>query len=705
MSNINTVYAYFDTYNYENLLKTTGYSLPFATFTFIPRLETTDHIFSTQRVVWDFGDGTIMETVTAKHAYTTAGNYKVTCSLYTGDGQCYINTYHQIVDVYDFIPNSINISINNPLNFNLISSQISQPIYVTNSVSYQQLTGANDKKTITAFCSGSDDNYFTLGLDKQPYGHLQLYSSFYQYEVGLNGLTDYFEISDFQTITTPIYCKLSGNTIVYTDITDTNAFFCGITGYQNVYFKSDTPKPQVNLFFGYQPGQLLEFTNTSTVGISAAVIENTDFKTVSINSNGITSEGMTSDLFPIGTNKFGNTKIGFVAKVKDTSNYTNKQGTITYFKPYILLSGGDSISNPSYLTYGTDTPTAGSYYRGYVVVNLSAKSITTDQSNVYYAPYAFKNVAISVDLNINGGAALSATKKTSNLFNLYSRDYYNVAKKGEDIDMTQQFKDIAMQPLFLDNPVLFDVFMSSIVGNLSSPIGATLGKRTYEKIQNFVDNNSTLDYAGIQSLVSLIKMVGSNGVQFDNSNYLYPADIGRLIDLLSINFNRLKGFADSYNYDFKTYGYQDREIYGSNLGKEISTLNYIITAGIDLVAFEKYSGTFTRLNTYLPIVASLSASLINSSIGTYTLSSYNSTWGWGLVLPDSTTKANLEAYYLFYEHNPTINGAITNNVINYNDITNTLNANVSSYSNWSQPDGIISNILSNQLYTGLNLFN
>jgi len=702
MSNINTVYAYFDTYNYTGVLNTLSYTLPFATFTFIPRLETTDHIFSTHRVVWDFGDGSIMEAVTANHAYTTAGNYKVTCSLYTGDGQCYVNSYFQMVDVYDFVPNSINLQVSTPINYTLISGQLLSPIHITNSVSYQHLVDATDNKTIVAFCSGCDDNYFELGLDKQAYGHLQPYSSFYLKEVGLNGITDFFEISSFQTTTTPLYCKLSGTNIVYTDVSDTHAFFCGITGYQDVYFKSDVPKSQVNLFFGYQPGELLEFANTSTVGMSAIIVANTSYDHYSINANGITSEGQTSNLFPIGNNKFGNTKIGFVVKVKDTNNFTNKTGPLLInddLDATIVLSNGDNLGEYTTIinNFGPlSSLISGNFYKGSIYVDLSQPSITIG-SNVYYAPYAFKNVYILI-----GGSNTSV----SNTFNLYSKNYYNVAKKGEDIDMTQQFKDIAMQPLFLDNPILFDDFMGSIVGNLSSPIGDTLGKRTYEKIQNFVDNNSTLDYAGIQSLVSLIKMVGSNdNIQYDSSNYLYPADIGRLVDLLSINFNRLKGFADLYNYDFKTFGYQDSEIYGSNLGNEISTLNYTITAGVDIVAFEKYSGVFKRLNTYLPFVASLSATVINNTLRTYKLSSYNSTWGWGLVTPEGATVVDLSKYYLFYEHNPTINGTITNNTINYNDITNTLSNNISSYEDWSQPGGIISNIISNQLYTGLNLFN
>lgn len=706
MSDINIVYAYFDTYNYTGNIANTSYALPFAKFTFIPRLSGIDPIFSTKKLIWNFGDGTIVETVTATHAYAKAGTYRVTYSLFTVDGQCYLNSFYQDVNVSDFVPSTINIRVSDPNIFQVNSSQISSPIYITNSIPYQSLTGINDNKTIVAYSSGCTDNYFKLGLDKQSYGHLHPYSSFYLLETGLNQLTDYVEISAFQTITTPLFCKLSGNSIIYTDITDSDAFFCGLTGYQNIYFKSDIPKNCVNLLFGYQPGELIEFANTSTMGISANIVQNTNYSFISINSNGITSEGTTSNLFPLGTNKFGNTKIGFVAKAKDTSNYTNKLGTlvdINNITVKVLLDDNTSLTNYTTVSanFGSlSSLDSGCFFKGYLSIDLNNPSMSIG-SNTYYAPYAFKSVSISISGTFNG----SYITGQSNKFNLYSKDYYNIAKKGEDIDMTQQFKDIAMQPLFLDNPILFDDFMGSIVGNISSNIGDTLGKRPYEKIKNFVSNNTSFDYAGIQSLESLTKQTGNSNIQFNNSNYLYPANMGRLIDLLSINFNKLKGFADTSNEDFKTFGYQDSEVYGTNLGNEISTLNYIITAGSNIVAFEKYSGKFTVLDTYLPLVASLSAKLIDNNYKTYALSSYNSTWGWGLVIPNNTTIQHLNDYYIFYSYIPGANGTISNSIINYDDVTNTLSPNISSYIEWSQPDGIIANILTNQLYTGLNLFN
>ena len=702
MSDINTVYAYFDTYNYTGELATQSYALPFAEFVFIPRINTTDPIFSTKRLVWNFGDGTTTEAVTARHAYAEPGSYRVSYTLYTGDGQGYINTFYRNVDVYDFVPDGISIQYTDTYNFELSTGEIGGPIYITNSIANRHLNSISANKTIQAFCSGSNSNYFDLELSKQSYGHLYPFSSFYLYETGLNQLTNFVEISSFNTITTPIYCKLSANTIVTTDSQDVDAYFCGLTGYQDVYFKSDIPSDRLNLLFGYNAGEFVTHANTSTVGMSARVVENTSYDRLSITANGVSSEGITSELFPLGKNKFGDVKIGFVVKVKDINNFTNKRGPLIALSSIsvgIRLSNGDDIDNytTTAANFGNlETLSSGGFFKGYIIVNLNDPIITTTLNNTYYTPYAFKDVVLTVSGLFNG----NFLEGTSNSFNLYTKNYYNVTKVGEDIDMTQQFKDIAMQPLFLDNKILFDDFLGSIVGNISSNIGESLGKRTYEKIQNFVSNNSTVDYAGIQSLVSLIKQTGDDSIQFSNTNYLFPSEIGRLVDLLSINFKRLQGAANTFNKDFRTFGYQGREMYGKNIGDEVP-VNYTVIAGEDLLAFEKYSGKFTYLNTYLP----LCASNISLTGYNYNLNTYNNTWGWGLVMPAGTTYNDISNYYLFYKYIPTIDGTITNNIINYDDVTNTLSNTMSSYTEWSQPDGIISNILTNQLYTGLDLFN
>ena len=720
MSNIKTAYTYFDTYNFTGVQSTSSYALPFAELTFRPKLdESVGSQFSTKKIVWDFGDGTIQESVTGRHAYSLPGTYSVTCIIFDQAGESYNNSFYQTVDIYNFINDSIGISVDTPNTLTLTACRINTPITITGSVSYQNLTGVTDNKTIIPYCSGSDVDYFRDGISEKSYSHLYRYSSFYLLETGLNQLTEFVEISSFQVTPTPIYCKLSGASIIQTTSDDASSFFCGITGQRQVYFKSDIPYTNLNLLFGYQTGDIKAHNNTTTVGIQVAVEDNLSFDRLSINSNGITSEGITSDLFPISLNKFANTKVGFVVKVKDAFNFTNKTSSLECAEDSIQFTIVDENNTiyPSvsfFTSYNNLTGLPCGIYKGYFIADLPLTQNVTLSAQFYDA------------------ASLKTLYGTSDKFNIYPKDYYTIAKRGEGIDMTQQYKDIAIQPLFVDNKILFDDFVGSMVGNISSNIGDTLGKRVYEKIDNFVDNNSSPDYASINGLAGLVKATNTKSIEFDRTNYLFPCDFGRLIDILSINFGRLRGSADSFNQDFKSYGYQSRETYGKNIGDEID-MSYTVVAGNDILAFEKYSGKFTLLNTFSPLCASnppdVSTLVVTYGITTegdeiittestndlvieetttiygYQLSAYNETWGWGLVLPEGATINEISNYYLFYEHNPITSDLPVDGVINYNDVTNTLNYNISSYRDWSKQDGVVSNILTNQLYTGLNLFN
>ena len=699
MSNIATTFIYFDTYNYTNTLCTSSYALPFAGFSFRPILDASiKDNYSIKRIVWNFGDDTITEAVTASHTYDQPGAYKVTCAVYDSKGNSYTNIYSQIVNVYDFITTNINIQLLDTQEYILTAGRINTPLYITNSISNRFLATSSDNISIVAYCSGCNNDYFKTDIINKPYGHLDQYSSFYTLETGLNNLTEFVEVSSFKTTAVPLFCKLKDNDIIYTTQEDVNSYFCGITGTKEIYFKNDLSASQVNLMFGYESNTLESYTNTSSIGIKTKVMENNDFSELVINANGMTSEGITSDLFPINKNKFSNTKVGFVIKLKDSLNFTNK-----------------SVSN------NFDIESIDSTETDYNFINSNTiRLVLTDNNNTIYQsvsfftnynylsslPYGVYKGYFIADLPYTQNLVLSAqfydtiSSRTingiSNTFNMYTKDYYNIAKKGEDIDMTQQYKDISFQSLFLDKTVLYDDFLGSIVGNISSRIGDSLGKRTYEKIVNFVDNNATLDYSSINSLASITQMIGVNTVRFDASNYLLPTDLGRLVDLLSINFSRLRGSADSFDQDFKTYGYQDRETYGKNLGSEVGP-DYTLTLAKDLVAFEKYSGKFTKVSTFTPICA-LSSSNTR-------LSSYNASWGWGLVLPADYLQQDVFNHYLFYEHAPNLSSVLINGIINYNDVVNTVSQNVTSYSSWSQPDGVISNIITNQLYTGLDLFN
>jgi len=734
MSDINTVYSYFDTYNYTGTLAASSYALPFTPFSFRPRLNllststgtgiipVSQNTLSRKRIVWDLGDGTTVEAVTATHAYKEPGRYKVTCYLYDRDGEGYYDTFYQQVNVYNYLQDTLSLSASNTTNTFLTAGKYIRPILVTRSTSWQyyEIPYTPDEQSdnfftppiknkpvseesittkvashkfnidkpvsiITYVSGASAVNYFDSGLSTTHYGHLYPYSSTFIQNVGDSGNTEFLEVSSFTTTSTPIYIKLVGTQIVRTTSGDADSFFCGTTGSRLLYYKDDFPSLAANVLLGIDASELKPYSNTNTIGYKTTTAKNRSYAKLSITSNGLDSEGTLPNLFPIDKNKFAESRIGIVIKVKDSENFTVKDiPLIKYpddFVEFKLTNGSTQYSFDIFSDFGTlSSLDKGGFWKGYIIPHTNVLA---------------ENVYLSASVNIQG----SPVKGTSNTFNIYpSGGYYNIAKKGEDIDFKEIFKEIAIQPLFLDKTVLFNDFLGTIFGDIES-IQDSIGKVTYEKIKNFVDNNSVLDYSNIDQLLSIFKTFDLNDPKYSSNNFNTPKELKRLIDLLSINHSRLFGTQNKFKENFKSFGYLNNPLYGKNLGEEV-TISHIITAGQDLVAFEKFSGEYKYLNSYLPLCASYITLLSNNR---YYLSSYNSSWGWNLVIPQSGGDV-LSTYYLFYKYDPGIDGTIENSIINFEDSNTTLSFNNSSYEAWSQESGIISNIVAQKLYSKLNLF-
>ena len=637
---------------------------------------------SNRRIIWDYGDGTSSEAMTGRHNYLHPGRYKVTCYLYDRAGESYYNTFTQSVDVLDYVSNYITLHSPYTQEYTLIAGRIADPILVTRSTSWQYYNDDITKPiSVVTFISGSNStDYFKL--ENRHYSHLPPSHSTYLFLTGSNNETEFVEVSSFVIPGTSIYTKLSNGYIVETNEYDEDGVFSGTIGSELIYIKDDVEASQINVMFGYEPDTLKEISNTSTVGVRANVLKNNDLYKLSITSNGMDGEGFATNSFNINKNKFSNSKIGFVVKVKDSQDFTIRDLPLLNNVNIVLTDGIRNYPAVFYSNLGSlSSLTTGGFYKGYMI-----PEIPTITENLFLSANCLVN-----DVFLTG---------VSDTFSVYpSGGYYNIAKKGEDIDFKEQFKLIAFQPLFLDKKVLFEDFLGSIFGTISSS-QTSIGKTTYEKIKNFVDNNTVLDYSNLDQLVATLELLNENNTALKTPNAITPGEINRLINLLSINHSRLLGTKNQFNKNFKTYGYLDNSEYGSNLGSEVS-IYYTVTAGTDLVAFEKFSGNYSFINTYLPLCAS---SVTISAGNTYNLTEYNDTWGWGLVLPDNGYGVDMSNYYLFYEYKPSINGKITDGIINFSDQNNTLSYTNSSYQAGSSEDGIISNILSYQIYKGLNLF-
>ena len=316
MSDINTVFTYFETRNHTGNISTSSYAFPFCYFSFIPRLETsvitppltsldtsssiTDAgRLSNRRIVWDYGDGTSSEAMTGRHSYSQPGRYKVSCYLYDRSGESYYDTFVQNVDVLDYVSNYITLSAPNTSQYILTAGRITDPILISRSTSWQYYGGDEQKPiSIMSFISGSQSpDYFKL--TNKHYAHLPASHSVYLLLTGSSNETEFVEVSSFTIDGTSIYTKLSNGTIIETDQYDKDGFFSGSTGSTLIYTKDDVENPQINVFFGYEASVVKPITNTSTVGFKASVVENSDLYNLSITSNGIDGEGFTTNSFNI----------------------------------------------------------------------------------------------------------------------------------------------------------------------------------------------------------------------------------------------------------------------------------------------------------------------------------------------------------------------------------------------------------------------
>jgi len=727
------LYNFFYVRNYKGEETYDTFALPFTPLTFEPNLtDGIEDFISNKRIVWDFGDGTTTEAVTAFHAYDTPGSYRVNCYLYDRAGTSYYDTFHADVNIKDFVQDELVVT--STADISHAAGQVLNPINVKRYNSFRTLnTGLS---TIVPYTSGSgpDKDFFRGGYDKLTYGHLYPNTSFVQILTS-SGIVETVPINSVKTIDTPIYIKLSSNEIVYTDVSDTEAFFAGVSGISDVYFKSDFTG-DYNLTFGFEQGDIFEYVNTTNYGVSAVITPNVSYNSLEFSSNGIGGEGADNfTVFDINSEKFAGTKIAFVVKVKDDQNFSNR--TVPN-----LSSTQSSVSAINfYLTDGLSTYDAeftsdfgslsslsnGGFYKGYFISNTAVTL-----NNVYLS---------GAQVNYNGVFLNGA----SNTFTINPSSYYTVAKQNENIDFEDAFKEIAIQPLFTDARVLMKDFLGSIFGDLSSTQDS-IGKATYEKIQNFLDNNTVIDESNIDQLDSLLQMLDLPKL----NKYSLPPKLKRLMDLLSISKSKLFGRRNRDKTQYQSYGYRSNNFYGYNLGEKL-TPSSIIIPGETIVATELYSGKFITLNTTLPLSARITpvititdgivygtstgvlisaaseqisegvpisieqASTVNliTSGGTeiltedllassqfYNLSDYNETWGWPLL---SGGGRELTDIYSFYYHASSV-GDITDSIINFDDPNNTITYGITSYTDWSKDNGIMSNIFANSLYEGLNLF-
>ena len=241
----------------------------------------------------------------------------------------------------------------------------------------------------------------------------------------------------------------------------------------------------------------------------------------------------------------------------------------------------------------------------------------------------------------------------------------------------------------------------------------TLGKKLWEKIQNFTSNNSDIDYCDITSLINLASLADDDGIVFDRSLAQQPELVDRLMSVLSVNYNKFRGTQNKFDENYDPQGHTTKTTYGKNLDGLLDSQTYEVSAGTDIVAYEKFSETYTRLNTYQPLSALSGVAYSKSgNFQTYMLSAFTTSlmtsggdyWGWPLVLPaayDSIT--TVDKFYKFYSLSAVYANTIEGGLIDYSNGLTTLEYNT-PLSSLQGDNNVFDVMVRNSLFSSLSLF-
>ncbi len=689
MSEFATTYTTFDVYDFTNQKSLSTYALSATPLKFIPEL--TDAF--AHKVVWSFGDGSTSNQLSAIKHYDFPGQYVVNLVVYDCYDNAQISVFSQIITIVDYTTFTFTISANDdPIPNGKIHGPWAIKAYYP---PYQP------PSNIFYTVSGSNSSYY-FNTSANKFSHLENTYSVYQTlsNVALSA-NQYQEIDRISIPTTTLYSKISGSTIIPTTSNDPNGFIVGLSGQKEVYFKDDSVSNRINIDFffdktnnyiltNYHTG-IAPYFNNLNVALSAEIVPNTDVNSFSITSNGIDGEGTHITSFDIAPIKFEDIKIPFVIKIKDSDSYSVKNFTplaLSSFSSIYVLSGNNPLPTTYYTISSLNSTLSGQThygsFRGYIQFTLPDRTPLSGVSIVVDNTTVTNNQ--SNTFNISGSSAL---------FDVYPKDYYNIYKINEDLDGSQMFKDLIFQESMTDKPVLFDDFLGSIFGTLSSSY-ESLGRKIYEKIANFVANTQDIDRCELFALLSNMELLGADVNIYDSTLFNYPEIVKRILNFASINKNKLFGTTNKFDQNFDPKGRSSKIEYGRNLGDVIDTNTYIISAGIPIVALEKFSGDYTLLNTMQPLSA-LSGAI------TYQLSSYDRDWGWPLVLPSDFAYIDFDKYYYFFEYVPGYDGTITNNTIDFTNPLTTVAQSATQFDLMSN-NGIFVNMISDALYSSLDLY-
>lgn len=291
------------------------------------------------------------------------------------------------------------------------------------------------------------------------------------------------------------------------------------------------------------------------------------------------------------------------------------------------------------------------------------------------------NCKLQIIYSTDDGLYLSGFSPT---FNIYPNEgLFDIRKIGEDYNQKQAYKDLIYQEILNDQTNFFDNFLGQIVGdNTSHP--DTLGQKIHSKIKNFVSNTNDIEYTDLNSLKSLINELD---IKYELYQQDFPPSLNRILDIISVSLSLQKGGKNQFQENFDDRGFTGKTVYGTNKGFKLNINDAILETGDNsenIIAHERFSNQFKLVNTN--VISATNVDYISASplpgISAYPLSAFNSSWGWGLVVPNNVDGIAIKDYYDFYQYIPGIEGSNLQKFIDFDNPLNTYLEPISSNYAW-----------------------
>jgi len=723
-------------------------------------------------IVFAVNDKFVLKENNSVYNFPLPGVYKIT--LFTADlnGET-IENYTTYLSAFNYITDVINPSVapvNNVYfnsstttsginqsrtyvdNMSVLAGQYTDPVYVYRYNSWQLCNSLSsiDYK-IELYCDGSFSNdYENRNYYQTNWYHLV---PFWQF-TNENQTTI---IRSLSTDSTDLYLTYDGYTGTISSLSSVNSVFTGTSGQNIFYFKDDSPSRN-NLEKLYLTQNLKDIPlaqqilNSKLFSIfekGLPIINNSStFIDLLVDNNVPTSWSLTSNGLvqpPLPNIMFNGTSFPlFVAPADNQGNILKYYGQLNYipasatisnntFKLALLSADGtkDAFGNNNlfptnfqfnaYNSNNITTALLSSFYTGVLSANYTNSFATIGATTNFSLSTSYTNIQVPLVINpvvlSAFGNAIEPDGFNSFIEGIYVFNYYpeyveyNIMKINENFDYVEALKSYALMPRLRDQTALFDEFFAYVGGTQESSPNS-IGKRYYEKIANFVDNNADVDGANISQLYGLF---GEVNYEDKNYNIKFPADLQRVMDLLSINYSKLVGSNTGFNSNYINYPTVDAQFSQTNLGPELEDYS-IINAGTNIISYQYFGNVYT---TITPSTVACNTSELNSysaanpdsvditfnGLSSYPLSAYQENWNWGLP---SVNWNSITQQYSFYLQSPTVVTDI-NKIDSYIDWSNNLttltaiqfNNNLSTY--FTMSGGLMEQYIGNALRRGVGL--